>query len=109
MMGDRGGESCREAIAVYGRAGSACVEAAGAGHVGPDFDPYVSPIFLHSVAPLKTGKSKLRLQFANVCHAQGVQDFKLDLQILHRAAHHLLARLDYGPTVLTTDAPSLAA
>lgn len=34
MMGDRGRESCREAIAVYGRADSVCVEAAGAGHVG---------------------------------------------------------------------------
>lgn len=58
---------------------------------------YYSPIMIHSVKPLKTGRNELELWFHNACYAQGVQDFQLTLKILHRAPEYIIARILYDP------------
>ena len=47
--------------------------------------PYLSPIWVHSVQPRKSGLSILKLAFLNVAYAEGVHDFSLELRILKRA------------------------
>lgn len=66
------------------------------GYLGERCVPYSSPIWIHSVAPLKTGTGRLRLGFQNMLYASGAQDFNLDLRVLKRAANYLVAELDYG-------------
>lgn len=67
------------------------------GYIGERCVPYCSPIWIHSVQPLKKGSGHLRLGFNNMLYAQGVQDFTLDLRVLKRAENYLVAELDYGP------------
>ena len=57
--------------------------------------PYFSPIYIREVKPLKTGKNMLRLQFDNVCYAEGAQDFDLNIKILKRSAEYLVGELVY--------------
>jgi hypothetical protein len=65
------------------------------GYAGPGYAPYCSPIFVREVTPRKTGKALLHLKFVNVLYAAGVQDFSMDLRVLKRAAHYLLAELTH--------------
>ncbi|RYZ71993.1 MAG: hypothetical protein EOP91_09345 [Lysobacteraceae bacterium] len=64
------------------------------GYVGERMVPYCSPIYVHSVQPLKTGKGLLRLRFFNAFYASGVQDFDVRLEVLKRASTYLMASLD---------------
>jgi hypothetical protein len=66
------------------------------GYVGERCIPYCCPIYMGRVTPKKTGKGILKIAFWNTGYAQGVQDFELDLKILHRASDYLVARLLYG-------------
>jgi hypothetical protein len=63
------------------------------GYIGK---PYLSPIYVREVKPLKTGKDMLRLQFDNVYYAEGVQDFDLNIKILKRSEEYLVGELVYG-------------
>lgn len=45
----------------------------------------------------KTGKGILRLDFVNVFYAEGVQEFSLDLKVIKRSEHYMIADLMYGP------------
>lgn len=67
------------------------------GYIGERCVPYCSPIWIHSVEPLKQGTGRLRIGFQNLLYAQGVQDFTFDLHVLKRAENYLVADLDYGP------------
>lgn len=55
--------------------------------------PYVSPIKVMNVVPLKSGRSILRLDFFNAFYAQGVQGFSQDLRILKHGATYLVAEI----------------
>jgi hypothetical protein len=57
-------------------------------------EPYYSPIYVRSIAPLKTGKGLLRLQFLNACYASGVADFDLKLRVLARRYHFLIVAIE---------------
>ncbi len=58
--------------------------------------PYFSPISIHEVVPLHTGRGVLRLRFLNVMYAEGVQDFTKDLRVLTHTPEYLLAELVEG-------------
>ena len=47
-----------------------------------DFDPYVSPIYLKRVVPLRTGQRLLQLAFFNAAYAEGVQNFEVVIRVL---------------------------
>jgi len=66
------------------------------GYVGERCIPYCCPIYVTRVAPKKTGKGILDLNFWNTGYAQGAQDFEVRLRMLYRASDYLVARLDYG-------------
>lgn len=66
------------------------------GYLGQRCEPYFSPILVHQVTPLKTGKRLVRLQFANALYAQGAQDFDLDLRVIHQAGDYLVAEIMYS-------------
>ena len=63
--------------------------------------PQFSPIDVTRVAPLKTGKGILEIDFWNVCYAEGVQNFdEIRLRVLLRAENYLIGRLlDSGSEV----------
>lgn len=64
------------------------------GYIGDRFVPYFSPIHVTRVAPLKTGKGLLEIDFWNVCYAEGVQNFdEMRLKILLRAENYLIGQL----------------
>ena len=64
------------------------------GYFGERCVPYFSPIHLKRVAPLKTGKGILEIDFWNVCYAEGVQNFQgMRLKILLRAENYLIGQL----------------
>jgi len=64
------------------------------GYVGERCVPYFSPIHVTRVAPLKTGKGILEIDFWNVCYAEGVQNFAgMRLKILLRAENYLIGHL----------------
>jgi hypothetical protein len=63
---------------------------------GDDGVPYLSPIFVHEIKPLKTAKGFLRLNFFNAFYAEGVQNFSLKMKVLRRARRYLIADLLYG-------------
>jgi hypothetical protein len=58
-----------------------------------DYTPYYSPIYVESVAVLKTGKGLLRLRFFNAMYAEGVQGFSLELKVLDRHENYLIIRI----------------
>jgi hypothetical protein len=58
------------------------------------FDPYVSPIYVKRVVPLRTGKRLLQLAFFNAAYAEGVQNSEVVIRVLKRAPSYLLASLD---------------
>jgi hypothetical protein len=58
---------------------------------------YYSPIQVHRVEPLRTGRNELRLAFYNAGYAEGVRGFEKTLRILHRAPEYILARILYDP------------
>ena len=66
------------------------------GYFGMRCVPYCSPIHVTKVQPKRTGKGLLVLSFINVCYAEGVQDFEVDLKVLKRAAKYLIAEIQYG-------------
>jgi hypothetical protein len=66
------------------------------GYVGQRSIPYCSPIWVQTVTPKKTGRGILRVAFWNTEYAEGVQNFELDLQILHRSDDYLIAKLVGG-------------
>jgi hypothetical protein len=53
--------------------------------------PYFSPILVHRMMPLKTGRGLLGLRFWNVGYAEGVQNFETELRVLKRTADFLVA------------------
>ena len=64
------------------------------GYGGQRCVPYFSPIHVTRVAPLKTGKGILEIDFWNVCYAEGVQNFEgVRLKILLRAENYLIGLL----------------
>lgn len=67
------------------------------GYIGQRNVPYCSPIYVNRIVPKKTGKGILTLDFANVCYAEGVQGFSLDLKLLKHSSDYLIADLLYGP------------
>ena len=69
------------------------------GYDGSRFVPYCSPIFVTRVAPLKTGKGILEMDFLNACYAEGVQDFHgTRIGILLRGENYLIGHLLNGTT-----------
>jgi hypothetical protein len=64
------------------------------GYVGQRCVPYFSPIHVTRVAPLKTGKGIIEIDFWNVGYAEGVQNFEgIRLKILLRSENYLIGRL----------------
>jgi hypothetical protein len=64
------------------------------GYVGERCVPYFSPIHVTRVAPLKTGKGILEIDFWNVGYAKGVRDFEgIRLNVLLRAENYLIGHL----------------
>jgi hypothetical protein len=55
--------------------------------------PYFSPIFVHRVKPLKTGKGLLRVEFYNAFYAEGVRNFSLDVKVIVRSEHFLVGEI----------------
>jgi hypothetical protein len=66
------------------------------GYIGKRNVPYCSPIFVEGVAPKKTGKGILTLDFMNVFYADGVQSFSVDLKVLKHSKDYLVADLLSG-------------
>jgi len=66
------------------------------GYFGERCVPYCCPIYVTRVTPQKTGKGILKIAFWNTGYAEGVQDFKLDLRLLHRASDYLVAQILYN-------------
>ena len=66
------------------------------GYIGQRNVPYCSPIFVKGVAPKKTGKGILNLDFVNVFYAEGVQNFSVDLKVLKHSKDYMVAELLYG-------------
>jgi hypothetical protein len=64
------------------------------GYDGSRFVPYCSPIFVTRVAPLKTGKGILEMDFLNACYAEGVQNFHgTRIRILLRGENYLIGHI----------------
>jgi hypothetical protein len=61
---------------------------------GREMNRYYSPIYVHKVRRLKTGKGLLRLEFFNACYAVGVKGFDLTLRVLARRYHFMMASID---------------
>jgi hypothetical protein len=55
-----------------------------------DFDPYLSPIYLYTVQPFKSGKNLIRLRFENAFYASGVREFDLTVRVLRRVPSHMV-------------------
>lgn len=55
--------------------------------------PWFSPIHVTRLTPLKTGRGLLELEFFHAFYAQGVQDFKLQLKVIHRAENFMAGRI----------------
>jgi hypothetical protein len=66
------------------------------GYIGQRNVPYCSPIFVEGVAPKKTGKGILTLDFVNVFYADGVQSFSVDLKVLKHSKDYMVADLLHG-------------
>jgi hypothetical protein len=60
------------------------------------YDPFVSPIYIESVEPQKTGNGSLKLAFLNAAYATGVQGFELTVRVLKRGPAYLIAELPDG-------------
>jgi hypothetical protein len=60
---------------------------------GDDGVPYLSPIFVRDIRPLKTGNGILRLDFFNAFYAEGVRDFSFKLKVLKRAPRYVIVDL----------------
>ncbi len=58
--------------------------------------PYCSPIRMHSVQPLKTGRGVVQLSFLNALYAEGVQSFTVDLRVFKRAKNYLVGEILCG-------------
>ncbi|HWO56653.1 MAG TPA: hypothetical protein VNN55_03705 [bacterium] len=67
--------------------------------------PYFSPILVHKVTSWKSKQKILTLEFFNAGYAQGVQNFKLDMHVLHTGPTYVVSRLDYR----SPDAPDRCA
>jgi hypothetical protein len=65
------------------------------GYVGERCIPYCCPIYVKKVTPKKTGKKILHISFWNTGYAQGVQDFELDMRLIHHGSDYLVAELLY--------------
>jgi hypothetical protein len=64
------------------------------GYVSNDeFYPYLSPIYICSVQPLKSGNGLLRLEFINAAYAQGVRDTDITLRVLMRGSSYMFSEL----------------
>lgn len=64
------------------------------GYIGDRCVPYFSTIHVTRVAPLKTGKGILEIDFWNVGYAEGVQNFEgIRLKVLLRAENYLIGHL----------------
>jgi hypothetical protein len=64
------------------------------GYVSNDeLDPYLSPIYISSVQPLKIGKALLRLKFINAAYAQGVRDTDITVRVLMRGSSYMFSEL----------------
>lgn len=66
------------------------------GYFGKHCVPYCCPIWVGSVVPLKSGQGILRIEFWNTGYAVGVQDFCVDLKVLHRTQSYLIGVLVEG-------------
>jgi hypothetical protein len=60
---------------------------------GRAFQPYISPIYVEALTPLKTGRGLLNLAFFNAAYAPGVQFFELKLRTLMRAPAFMIAEI----------------
>jgi hypothetical protein len=49
-----------------------------------ELDPYLSPIYVERVKPLKSGKGLLQIGFFNAFYAVGVQGFEPTVKVLRR-------------------------
>jgi hypothetical protein len=58
--------------------------------------PYFSPIWVKNVAPRKTGRGILGLEFTNALYAGGVQSSTLDVRILKHEDGYVVGELLYG-------------
>ena len=57
-------------------------------------EPYLSPILIRRVTPLKTGAGMLEVEFYNAFYAEGVREFTQRLRILVRGENYLMARIE---------------
>lgn len=57
-------------------------------------EPYVSPILIRRVTPLKTGAGLLEVEFYNAFYAEGVREFTQRLRVLARGENYLIARIE---------------
>lgn len=57
-------------------------------------EPYVSPILIRRVTPLKTGAGVLEVEFYNAFYAEGVREFTQRLHVLVRGENYLMARIE---------------
>ena len=57
------------------------------------FDPYVSPVYILGVKPLKTGKGLLKIGFYNALYATGVKGFQATVKVLKHTPNYMLADL----------------
>jgi hypothetical protein len=63
------------------------------GYTGQRCVPYCCPIRVSRVEPLKSGQGLLRVHFWNTGYVEGMQDFCVELKLLHRATNYLVAGL----------------
>ncbi len=64
------------------------------GYVGERCVPFCCPCQMREVMPLKSGNGQLRVEVWLTGYAEGVQVMEKVLQVLHRSAHYLVARMD---------------
>tara|TARA_B100000965_G_scaffold402920_1_gene429940 strand:- start:12957 stop:13358 length:402 start_codon:yes stop_codon:yes gene_type:complete len=57
---------------------------------------YYSPIRVNEVEPLKSGQSRMKLDYLNAAYAQGVQSFKDTLRVLLRAEDYMIVVREEG-------------
>lgn len=58
--------------------------------------PYISPIRIEGVTPLKTGRKDLRVDFYNAFYAQGVRGFSMVLRLLMHHPRYIMAAMNPG-------------
>lgn len=58
--------------------------------------PYISPIRIEEVTPLKTGRKELRVSFYNAFYAQGVRDFSPVLRLFVHHPRYIMAAINPG-------------